>query len=225
MDKKLWIALFVIALSADIAGILLPDRTVQYISKPFIVISLIGYFITVTAVSQRTVKKWILFALSFSWVGDLLLLFEKKDELFFLLGLSAFLLAHVFYIVCFIRIEKAEKFRSNLLVMTIAILYGVLILKFLFPYLGGMKWPVLVYGAVITVMFSMALHMIFLKNKKAGYLLVTGASLFVISDSVLAVNKFYHSFELAGLIIMFTYGLAQFLITEGAIQYIRKRPD
>jgi uncharacterized membrane protein YhhN len=224
MNKNLWIILFVIALLADIAGILLPDKTVQYISKPFIVISLVGYFVTVTAIYKRTIKKWILFALAFSWLGDVLLMFENKDELFFFLGLSAFLLAHIFYIICFIRVQRTEKLRSNLFILTIAVLYGVLILKFLLPHLGKMKWPVLIYGAIITVMFTMALHMIFLKNKQAGYLMATGALLFVTSDSVLAINKFYHSFELAGFIIILTYGLAQFLIAEGAIQYIRRRP-
>ena len=43
-----------------------------------------------------------------------------------------------------------------------------------------------------------------------------GALLFVISDSVLAINKFYQPFEVAGVIIMLTYGLAQLFIVEGA---------
>ena len=51
--------------------------------------------------------------------------------------------------------------------------------------------------------------------------MMAGALLFVISDSVLAINKFYHPFEIAGIIIMLTYGLAQFFIAEGAIQYIQ----
>ena len=50
--------------------------------------------------------------------------------------------------------------------------------------------------------------------------MMTGALLFVISDSVLAVNKFYYSFEWAGVVIMLTYGLAQLFICEGAIKYI-----
>jgi YhhN family len=45
----------------------------------------------------------------------------------------------------------------------------------------------------------------------------------VLSDSILAINKFYRSFELAGIVIMLTYGLAQLFITEGAISYIRKK--
>jgi uncharacterized membrane protein YhhN len=224
MNKTWWIVLFVIVLSADIAGLLLSDKTVQYISKPFIVVSLIGYFITVTSINQGTVKRWILFALSLSWLGDMLLMFQENDEIFFLSGLSAFLAAHICYIIYFFKVGKREKLQRNLIILAIAIVYGVSILKFLSPYLGEMKWPVRVYGVVITIMFSMAMHMIFIKNKQAGYLLATGALLFVISDSILALNKFYRSFELAGVVIMLTYGLAQFLITAGAIQYIRKRP-
>jgi hypothetical protein len=40
-------------------------------------------------------------------------------------------------------------------------------------------------------------------------------------DSVLAINKFYQSFEEAGMIIMLTYGLAQLFIVQGAVKYIR----
>ena len=64
--------------------------------------------------------------------------------------------------------------------------------------------------------------MFFIKNKKAGKLMMIGALLFVISDSVLAVNKFYSSFMEAGMIIMFTYGIAQLLIVQGAIEYISR---
>ena len=58
------------------------------------------------------------------------------------------------------------------------------------------------------------------KNKKAAAWLMTGAILFVSSDSLLAFNKFFSAFNYAGLIIMLTYGVAQLLITEGAVKYI-----
>jgi uncharacterized membrane protein YhhN len=63
--------------------------------------------------------------------------------------------------------------------------------------------------------------MLYINNKNAGKWMMIGALLFVISDSVLAVNKFYQAFEAAGIVIMLTYGLAQFLIVEGAVRYIR----
>jgi uncharacterized membrane protein YhhN len=90
----------------------------------------------------------------------------------------------------------------------------------LLPYLGDMKLPVMIYGLVISYMLMMAMNMLFIKNKKAGQWMVTGASLFVLSDSMLAINKFYQPFEAASVLIMLTYGLAQFFIVEGAIRYI-----
>jgi uncharacterized membrane protein YhhN len=50
--------------------------------------------------------------------------------------------------------------------------------------------------------------------------MMTGAILFVASDSLLAFNKFFSAFNYSGLIIMLTYGLAQLFITEGAVRYI-----
>ena len=69
-------------------------------------------------------------------------------------------------------------------------------------------------------MLLLALHMLFIKNKEAGKLMMLGALLFVASDSILAINKFYQPFEMAGIYIMLTYGLAQLLITVGAARYI-----
>lgn len=53
--------------------------------------------------------------------------------------------------------------------------------------------------------------------------MMLGALLFVLSDTVLAINKFYQPFELSGLVIMLAYGFAQLLIVTGAIYYIRNK--
>jgi uncharacterized membrane protein YhhN len=68
-------------------------------------------------------------------------------------------------------------------------------------------------------MLLLALHLFFIRNKRAGLFMLLGAVLFVISDSMLAINKFYQPFNGAGLLIMLTYGLAQFFIIRGAILY------
>ena len=49
--------------------------------------------------------------------------------------------------------------------------------------------------------------------------MMTGALLFVISDSLLAINKFYQPFSIADNLIMLTYGFAQFYIVTGAADY------
>jgi len=206
-------------------GGLLKNQWVEYISKPLIIISLTGYFFSQVNTETSGLKKWVFIALFFSWSGDVLLMLQGKNALFFLLGLSAFLIAHIFYIVFFHHIRIRENVRSNIWLLVIVVIYYVALISFLSPYLGDMKLPVRVYGIVISFMFMLAMHMLFLQNKRAGQWMLSGALLFVVSDSVLAINKFYHSFELAGLLIMLTYGLAQLFIAEGAIQYIRKRNE
>lgn len=195
----------------------------EYISKPLIIISLVSYFMYQTTAIAVQLKKWILVALFFSWTGDVLLMFQQQDSLFFLLGLSAFLIAHIFYIVFFHQVRIKEKISHHAWLLVPVVVYYATLITILSPYLAEMKLPVRIYGIVISIMLMLALHMLYIRNKKAGQLMMTGALLFIVSDSVLAVNKFYRSFEAAGAAIMLTYGLAQLFIVEGAIQYIRKK--
>jgi uncharacterized membrane protein YhhN len=98
------------------------------------------------------------------------------------------------------------------------IAYGLSLIWLLFPYLGSLKIPVIVYAAVICTMLLCSLH-VFLKVKSPSnifYLL--GAASFVLSDSLLAFNKFYQPFPFAAVCIMLTYCAAQYGIVKGAIE-------
>lgn len=222
MKKNYRIIIYFGILVVHLAGIYFRNEIIQVFSKPLLVILLIAYFLLQTRIWNDSLKKWILAALLFSWVGDLLLLFQEKNQLFFLLGLSSFLVAHIFYILFFHNIRLRENIRSYWSLLLIVVIYYAVLINFLSPYLGTMKLPVRIYGIFISFMFMLALHMLFIKNKVAGRLMMFGALCFVVSDSLLAINKFYHAFEIAGIMIMLTYGVAQFLITEGAIKYIRR---
>lgn len=223
MKKTYWIILFALILLADLAAIYMHFDTLKGITKPLIVIILIIYFLSQTAGYKINLKSFIVLALLFSWVGDVLLMFEEKNPIFFLLGLSAFLLAHIFYILFFHFVRVRENVKSNVWLLLIVAIYYSLLMSVLSPFLGSMKLPVRIYGVVISFMLLLAMHMPFISLTKAGKMMLLGALLFVISDSVLAVNKFYLPFEQAGITIMLTYGLAQLSITEGAIKYIRKQ--
>ncbi|HWC53068.1 MAG TPA: lysoplasmalogenase [Chitinophagaceae bacterium] len=223
MKKNYWIITYAVILAVHLIGIYLNNETLQLFSKPLLVILLIGCFLLQTRIWNDTLKKWILAALFFSWVGDVLLMLQGNDQLFFLLGLSSFLLAHIFYIIFFHNIRLRENIKSLWLLLFIVVVYYAVLITLLSPYLGTMKLPVRVYGIFISFMFMLAMHMLFIKNKSAGRLMMIGALFFVVSDSTLAINKYYQSFESAGIIIMLTYGLAQLFITEGAIKYIRRK--
>jgi uncharacterized membrane protein YhhN len=135
--------------------------------------------------------------------------------------LSSFLLAHIFYIVFFHKVRLQESIKGNPWLLIVVVIYYAALISWLSPYLGDMKMPVRIYGIVISFMLMLAMHMLFLRNKAAGYWMMVGALLFVVSDSVLAINKFYQAFELAGVVIMLTYGLAQLFIIKGTVKYIR----
>lgn len=223
MKKHYWIFLFVIVLAGDLIAIQFHDILLQSILKPLIIPVIIGYLNAQVKNSTKTISKWVLLALLFSLAGDILLMFMEKNSVFFLLGLSAFLIAHIFYIIFFNKVWNSEKVKNNYLVVAVVLVYYVALISILLPYLGDMKIPVLVYGFVISWMMMMALNMLFIRNKQAGQWMVTGAFLFVLSDSLLAMNMFYQPFASAGVLVMLTYGLAQFFIVQGVIIYIHRR--
>jgi uncharacterized membrane protein YhhN len=223
MKRQAWIILFTVVLIAHLTGLLLKSQLAEYISKPMIVLLLGLYFLSGTNQIPSQFKKWIYAALAFSWFGDVVLMFQEKDSRFFLGGLASFLIAHVFYILFFYSVKTRERVRVKLWILAAVLIYYAALIALLSAGLGDLRLPVYVYGLVISFMFMLAIHMLFIRNRQAGRPMMVGALLFVLSDSMLAVNKFYSSFELAGLLIMLTYGLAQILIVEGAIQYIRNQ--
>jgi uncharacterized membrane protein YhhN len=222
MNRTAWLIFFLIITAADIFAIAIGNSDLRWGTKIFIVPLLMGWLISSLPLIKPAIHKWVIAALIFSWGGDVLLMLEPQNSIFFILGLVSFLVAHICYIVFFQRIKKEEKVKTNwLLILPVPVYYTLLII-FLFPHLGNLKLPVLIYGAVISTMLAFALHMQQIMYKAAGTKMMMGAILFIISDSVLAINKFYQSFGGAGIVIMLTYAFAQLLIVSGVITYIRQ---
>ena len=227
MRKKIFLPVFLLIVLTDLFAIYTGNQLIQYIVKPMILVSLFVFFaFQVTAVKPKgqdaRISALLLEGLVLSLVGDTLLMFDA-DPLFFLLGLSAFLLAHVFYILSFYTILKAEKLTlAPRLFIPVGIYYALLVFL-LFPVLGEMRIPVLVYGMVISIMFVLALHMTTMVYRQAGNWMAIGAALFVLSDSLLAFNKFYHPFPYAGIYIMLSYAAAQYGIVKGVSAYLSEK--
>lgn len=219
---KLALAFFAVVLVADLVFTGGGIQSLRIISKPLIVLSLLAYFLLSTKGMASPLKGWVVGALLLSWLGDVLLLFESRDSLYFILGLSAFLLAHVAYIIFFNRLRRVEGIALKPMLFLPVLVYYIGLISLLYSHLGAMKLPVVVYGAVISAMLATALHLKSLRGSAAGPLFLLGAALFVLSDSLLAVNKFLEPFTGAGLLIMLTYGLAQFFIVRGNILVFQK---
>ncbi len=216
-QKKISILFWVIA-AAEIISIITVNPVLHFIAKPLLLTVL---FILLYTTNSAVPGKYILLAgLFFSWIGDVLLMFDSWNDLFFILGLVSFLTTHIFYIVYFLRIisSNTSLLKKKPVLVAIVLAYGITLVWQLFPKLGDMKLPVIAYAFVICGMMICSLHVYNKINKKSAILFVVGAAAFVISDSILAFNKFYQPFTNAGVLIMLTYCLAQYLIVCGYIE-------
>ena len=224
MNKRFWIIVYFLVLVADLLAVYTGNETLRYITKPLLMPLLIFLFISLTTGVTSFLKKCIILALLFSWAGDVLLMFESTNGNFFIFGLAAFLIAHIFYILFYEGIIRREGLRKNYWWLIPVIIYYIALIYILSPNLGDMVWPVRIYGIVICYMLIQALQAGRIKDLGAATLMIGGAVLFISSDSILAINKFYEPFEFAGIAIMLTYGIAQLLITLGALRYITSAP-
>lgn len=166
---------------------------------------------------QRSSPWWLWAALFFSWVGDVVI--HQTGDVYFMGGVGSFLLAHIFYAFGFYR-HRERKPNPRLLVLFCILIYIGLMLGLLLPDAGRMLLPIMVYALVIGTMLLTAVYVAPFSGKKW---LVAGAILFIISDSILAINKFTHPFADAGYVIMGTYMLAQWYLVFGSFQLPLKK--
>jgi uncharacterized membrane protein YhhN len=215
-EKTFTLVFSIIVLLELITGNLENLSQFHYFTKPLILASLIVFFWTKSKHLPKGVRNIMLLALLFSLTGDISLMFVGTSANFFIGGLIAFLLAHIMYIITFRK--KRNKTINPLLIVIVLLIYAIGIFYIIKDGLGDMKIPVLLYLTVILTMVVMA-SLRKKKVSKLSYSLVfIGALFFMISDSVLSINKFYQTFASSSIIIMFTYALAQYLIVMGILK-------
>lgn len=208
---------------ADIALLLDGNFELRFYSKPLIIVSLIAYFYQISKpASQTLLVKTVLSALIFSWIGDILLLWEE----FFIYGLASFLVAQICYIIAFKVAQKSpESLLNHNFVKTFFINLPIYILAayiyyLIYPNLGGYKMPVIVYTIVIVSMLTTSRERFGKSNPTSFWQVFLGASLFFVSDGLIALNRFYQAFPEAGVLIMGTYATGQLLIVMGIRSFL-----
>lgn len=148
----------------------------------------------------------------FSWLGDTSLMYS--GDLGFLLGLGFFLLAHVAYLVLFLRRLRKRRLRA---IVAVYALWWVALVVALAPFTGSLLVPVALYGVVLGAMAAFALS--------CNRFVAVGGALFVASDTLLGLNKFLPGFELwqVDFLIMLAYIAAQGLIALGLVRWAWKK--
>jgi uncharacterized membrane protein YhhN len=125
---------------------------------------------------------WIIAGLIFGAVGDVALL--GRGDGAFMAGLVAFLFGHIAYVVAIANIVHPTEWITPLAI--VPVIGGACALAWLWPHLGPMKAPVIVY--VLTIV-SMVVGALAVRHA----VLTTGAILFFISDLAVARDKFVAS--------------------------------
>ena len=156
-------------------------------------------------------ERLLCLALLFSAAGDAFL--GLDGERLFVPGLASFLITHVLYTVLFVRRARSAPAGSSLprkLALIVIPAFAASFAVVLWPNLGGLKAPVALYMLAIVTMALTSLRV-------PGWLVATGAALFVASDSLIALGKFLWDAPWISPAIWITYALAQLAIVHGSL--------
>jgi uncharacterized membrane protein YhhN len=159
-------------------------------------------------------KRRFIPALILSGIGDIFLEVDENNTLYFMLGLVSFLVSHVLYIRTFYFTEVLQCIPIGW--MGFLIVYYLFMMVYLLPSAPLMLTvPIMIYGAVLASLLGATIARCYAGqfNKQSKRLALFGAMIFVVSDSILAINKFSFPIPMAKTLIMVTYYTAQTLLT------------
>lgn len=153
-----------------------------------------------------------------AFFGDVMLILI--NDTFFLSGMIAFMLMNLLYSFSFLQMNRLSK--SSILPLTITVAFLVFIANAFYRFLGNemgrYKVPVLVYMLTLAVMIAFAVNVagnIRYKRAAINYL-IPGVLVFLVENVLVAANKFHYDRDKdIFVIVMLTYGLAQYLIVKG----------
>jgi alkylglycerol monooxygenase len=149
-------------------------------------------------------------ALAFSLTGDALLMFPG----FFIPGLVAFLVAHLFYIALF---KQGQVWFASRRALLATLGVGAAMYAFLWSGLNPtLRVAVAAYVLVIALMAAQAIGRATVLRDRAAWGVALGAGFFMLSDALLATNRFAVALPMAQVWVLSTYYLAQLLIVRHA---------
>jgi uncharacterized membrane protein YhhN len=161
------------------------------------------------SVKNSLFAKPIIIGLIFCLIGDFSLLFED----YFTIGLISFLIGHIFFIRAFTVVNG---WHWPLKIGIPLTFIAGLLLCLTYPNLNSFFIPVFLYIIFIVIMSWQGIFLQLSSSNEAFKSVGYAVSLFMFSDGILALNKFYIHFSLSGLLILSSYWLAIFFLGEAA---------
>jgi uncharacterized membrane protein YhhN len=186
------------------------DRRTEAWAKPATLVALVVVALVLGA-ADTSAGLWLLLALVLGLVGDVFLLGDTDTR--FRLGLAAFLLGHLAFVVSFARLglDPPDWQWAAWVVLFACLIATRRVVPATFLRGGqALALPVALYTVVIGAMVILAFD-------TGQPLIAIGATVFAASDSILAVDRFVRPRPWAPVAVMVTYHLGQALIVAGVL--------
>jgi len=181
-----------------------------YIFKPAttILILLLALF-----APKNRYKIAVVLGLLLSLMGDIFLMLPSDQ---FLIGLICFLITHICYIIAFL---SDSRFGRPLWPYVLLAAIGIIIFTALSRGIEtSMKFPVAIYAGALSFMTAQAIARNLQQRSTGSLFAAIGAVLFLISDTLLAYDRFLTPFEASNAVILATYYPAQYFIALSAVR-------
>lgn len=181
-------------------------RRVVYLFKPLTTTLILALALAAPDAVSEPYRALVCAGLLFSLAGDVFLMLPRDR---FVAGLASFLVAHLLYVAAFAPRPPALHAPGALLVLVVC---GIGLLRALWMDLGRLRGPVAVYTAALVVMAWQAAERWRVLGTEPALLGAIGAGLFVVSDAVLAWDRFAARRPCGPAVVLATYFAAQWLI-------------
>lgn len=208
-----WAIPVAIAAAAAIFGALQPElRGLHYVAKPLTTLLIVA-LVWRAADADPRYRRAVLFGLVASTLGDVFLMLPLDA---FVAGLASFLVAHLAYLFAFTRRRPLWPLRWPWLAYAL-LASGVLVL--LWPKLPEpLRAPVVVYVIALAAMAAQAATVRLTHRSPGSLAAALGGLSFVVSDALLAIDRFHTPLPAAALWVLASYWIAQFLIGRSVWQ-------
>lgn len=158
-------------------------------------------------------RGWLLAALAGSLAGDVFLMLDG----FFIPGLVAFLLAHIAYILR-LRQDAPWLASRRALAVVAAVGLGVYAVLWTGGLPAALRLPVALYVCAIGLMAAQAFGRAAVRRDTPARLVAAGAACFMVSDALLAINRFVLPLPASALWVLGSYYAAQCLLVMGLLR-------
>lgn len=202
-----WVVLVGAAAVAAISAALLPDlRLLHYVAKPLTTL-LVVLMVWHAAAPRPDYRRAVLAGLLLSTLGDIWLMLPWDA---FVAGLASFLVAHLAYLFAFTRRVRLQPLRWPFLAYAVL---AAAVLALLWPRLpDALRVPVVIYVVALAAMAAQAAVVALQQPSRGATAAALGGLSFVVSDALLAIDRFHTPLPLAPLWVLASYWVAQSLI-------------